>query len=116
MNQEKKDGTIWLRWLCSLLVSLGVFVGVAHAQSLAEVAEKEKKRRSQVKGSTKVISERDLQTRRSSPLPATAPAEGAAADDATAGEEEGEGELDETKSRDYWQNRVSATKKKILKK
>ncbi|MGH9459740.1 MAG: hypothetical protein ACRD1X_00860, partial [Vicinamibacteria bacterium] len=46
----------WVRTLVVLTLSLTVLGGSALAQSLAELAEKEKKRRSDVKGTAKVIS------------------------------------------------------------
>jgi hypothetical protein len=81
---------------------------------LAEVAKKEKKRRSEVQGSTKVISERDLRSAgRSTPLPSSAAASAEGGESAENAAEDGEDEPDETKTREYWQNRVSASKKKI---
>lgn len=113
MNETKRIGKNWLRWFLSLAVSVGVLAGAAYAQSLVDVAEKEKKRRTEVKGDAKVISERDLGRGRSSPLPASAPAEGTVAEDAGDKGEEDESETDETKTREYWQNRVAESKKKI---
>ncbi len=97
-----------------LALSVAVLSGSAFAQSLAEVAEKEKKRRSEVKGTTKVISERELQTgRRVTPLPSdSAPAAGGE----VAGTEEATGqepEVDETTTREYWQSRVAASREKV---
>ncbi len=113
MNETRKIGNNWLRWFFSLALSVGVLSGVAYAQSLAEVAEKEKKRRTEVEGSSKVISERDLRTRRSSLLPSSAPAEGGVAEDAGREDDKNEPEADETKTREYWQNRVAASRKKM---
>ena len=102
-----------------MALSLAVLSGTAFAQSLTEVAEKEKKRRSEVKGSTKVIviSDRELQTgRRETPIPAAsaaAPAEGGGEAESAADAGEQEPEVDETKTREYWQNRVTASKQKI---
>ena len=99
-----------------MALSLAVLSGTAFAQSLTEVAEKEKKRRSEVKGSAKVISERELQTgRRETPIPAAsaaAPAEGGGEAESPAEAGEQEPEVDETKTREYWQNRVTASKQK----
>ena len=50
---------------------------------------------------------------RSSPLPESAPAEGSVAEDAGGEGDEDESEADETKTREYWQNRVAGSKKKI---
>ena len=113
MNETRKTGNNWLRWFFSLALSVGVLSGAAYAQSLAEVAEKEKKRRTEVEGSSKVISERDLRTRRSSLLPSSAPAEGGVAEDAGREDDKNEPEADETKTREYWQNRVAASRKKM---
>ena len=110
-ESRQRRSNNWLRWFFSLAVSAGVLVGVAHAQSLVDVANKEKKRRTEVDGDSKVISERDLGRGRGSPLPASAPADGSVAED-TGGEAE-EDEADETKTREYWQSRVAESKKKI---
>jgi len=108
----------WVRTLVALTLSLTVLAGSALAQSLAQVAEKEKKRRSEVKGTAKVISDRELQTgRRVTPLPndsaatATSQGEGAVASEETA--VAGEPEVDEATTREYWQNRVNAANEKI---
>ena len=115
MNETRKIGSNCLRWLFSLALSVGVLSGVAYAQSLAEVAKEEKKRRTEVEGNTKVIviSERDLGRGRSSPLPESAPAEGGVEEDAGGEGDEDESEADATKTREYWQNRVAGAKKKI---
>ena len=102
--------------LAVLGLSISVLSGSVLAQSLAEVADKEKKRRSETKGTAKVISERELQSgRRVTSLPAdSAPAAGgegdAASDDLVTGQEP---EVDETTTRDYWQSRVNVSKEKI---
>ena len=108
----------WVRTLVALTVSLAILAGTALAQSLAEVAEKEKKRRAEAKGATKVISERELQSgRRVTPLPSDSasgsgsPAEGEAASEETAGADEPQ--VDETKTREYWETRVKAVHDKI---
>ncbi len=113
MNKTGQIGSSWLRWFFSLALSVGVLSGAAYAQSLVEVADKEKKRRTGVEGSSKVISERDLGRGRSSPLPESAPAEGSVAEDAGGAGDEDQSEADETKTREYWQNRVAQSKKKI---
>lgn len=101
-----------------LLVALAVLLpGSVLGQSLAEVAQKEKKRRAETKEPVRVISERELQTgRRSTSLPsASAPAAASEAEGDAAGDEAiaEEPEVDETTTREYWQNRVTATKEKI---
>lgn len=104
--------------LAVLALSLSVLSGTVLAQSLAEVAEKEKKRRAEVKGSTKVISERELRSgRRVASLPPDSPpstagesGEEAGVDDLATAEEP---EVDETTTREYWQNRVNAAREKI---
>lgn len=102
--------------LAVLALSISVLPGSVLAQSLGEVAEKEKKRRSETKGTAKVISERELQSgRRVTPLPSdSAPAAGgegeAASDELATGQEP---EVDETKTREYWQSRVNTSKEKI---
>ncbi len=102
--------------LAVLGLSISVLSGSVLAQSLAEVADKEKKRRSETKGTAKVISERELQSgRRVTSLPAdSAPAAGgegdAASDDLVTGQEP---EVDETTTREYWQSRANASREKI---
>ena len=113
MNESRKIGNYWLRWFFSLALSVGVLSGVAYAQSLAEVAKEEKKRRAEVEGGTEVISDRDLRSQRSSPLPSSSVAEGSVAEDAGGEGDEDESESDETKTREYWENRVAGSKKKI---
>jgi hypothetical protein len=109
----------WGRWLVTIALGVGLFSGVSAAQSLAELAKKEKERRSQIgsKETTKVISERDLQRagRSPAPLPASAtPAGEAAGGEQASGEGEEEAEApEESKTREYWQNRVDGAKKKI---
>ena len=103
--------------LAVLALSMAVLPGSVLAQSLAEVAEKEKKRRSEAKGTAKVISERELQTgRRVTSLPSdSAPSAGAegevASDELATGQEP---EVDETTTREYWQSRVNASREKIV--
>jgi hypothetical protein len=108
----------WVRTLVVLALSMTVLTGSAFAQSLVELAAKEKKRRSEVKGTTKVISERELQSgRRVTSLPsdsattATNQGEAGVSSDETQSAEEPE--VDETTTREYWQNRVNAAHEKI---
>jgi len=92
------------------------------AQSLVDVAKKEKERRSKLeKGDdARVITDRELSTGR---LPASFPVtadnvpmgesgESSAASEPSTEEGEESGE-DQTKTREYWQQRVDAVKKKI---
>lgn len=120
-----------LRNLSLLTVVLALFSTVVFAQSLAEVAKKEKERREKNKAESKrVITDREL-ARGYGGLPATstqassqsstststdASATGDSTD-ATGANNEGAGEQnqDETKTQAYWQNRVKASKDKIAK-
>lgn len=120
MNEtvESAHHRIWVRTLVAFAVCTAVLAGSAFAQSLAEVAAKEKKRRSEVKGTTKVISDRELQSgRRTTAIPsASASAAGSEAEGATASDDTASGEepeVDETTTREYWQNRVNAAHEKI---
>ncbi len=107
---------LW-RWLFLIALILGFSAG-GSAQSLGELAKKEKERRAkaQSEGSSRVITERDLPTQGG--LPASLPSVPSSTGEAqTEGEEaegeEGEEEPDETKSREYWQTRVGDVKKRI---
>lgn len=105
-------------WLFLVVWVLGCTLGVASAQSLAELAKKEKERRSKIESEdTRVITERDLQSS-FNVLPASAPegqaeGEGAAGGESSGDMEDESEEPDETKTREYWQKRVQDTKKKI---
>jgi hypothetical protein len=107
------------RSFCFFLLLLGLTVGPISAQSLVDLAKKEKERRSKNKTpETKVITERDLQSHGRLPetLPLTTPTEEEGSEDATGGGDEGEGqeeEQDETQSPEYWQQRVEGVNKKI---
>jgi hypothetical protein len=108
----------WVRTLVVLTLSLTVLASSALAQSLAELADKEKKRRSEVKGTAKVISERELQTgRRVTSLPNDSAAAASNQGEGAVGSEEtaaaAEPEVDETTTREYWLNRVNAANEKI---
>jgi hypothetical protein len=114
-----KDVRCQAPWRCFrfFLLILALSVGVSSAQSLVDLAKKEKERRKKNNTeATRVVTDRDLQTHGRLPetRPTTTPTEGTE-DQATAGEE-GEGqdeEQDETRTREYWQNRVEGVKKKI---
>jgi hypothetical protein len=96
----------------------GLYAGLSSAQSLVEVAKKEKERRAKLdaQGEARVITDRELSTGGRlpvSPSAATTTTEGAEGGDSSQQEgEEGE-EEDETKTRQYWQSRVEGVKKKI---
>ncbi len=99
------------------LLFLSLSVGLSSAQSLVDVAKKEKERRDKNKTeATRVVTARELQSHGRLPetrLPTT-PTEGT--EDQAAAGEEGKGqeeEPDETRSREYWQKRVEGVKKKI---
>jgi len=106
-----------LRWALLIALFSGFSTGVSSGQSLTEVAKKEKERRSKNElESSRVITDRDLQTRGG--LPESLPASAASVDSEAA--EEGETdeeaqEVDETKTREYWQKRVESTNQKIEK-
>jgi hypothetical protein len=108
-----------MKRLVLALAVLCTIHGLASAQSLVEVAKKEKERRKKVDAQGKeAITENDL--RRGSRLPATSttsstastPATGAAETPET---EEGpaQPEEDPTKTESYWRQRVAAVNKKI---
>ena len=110
------------RTIALLVTTLALSVGLAFSQSLAEIAKKEKERRDTNNTESKtVVTDRELTQSFGGLLPATrassstATSEGdaeAADTDATEGEED---EVDETKTREYWQNRVRGSKEKIAK-
>ena len=109
-----------IRTFALLVTTLALSAGLAFSQSLAEIAKKEKERRDTNKAESKtVITDRELTQSFGGLLPATrassSTSEGdaeAADTDATEGEED---EVDETKTREYWQNRVRGSKEKIAK-
>ena len=88
--------------------------GVAHAQSLVDVANKEKKRRTEVDGRLEgdlgarlgpgTLDRRFRRLRRPT---------GSVAEDTGGESAEDQTEADETKTREYWQSRVAESKKKI---
>ncbi len=109
------------RTLALMGLTLGLGAALLSAQSLAEVAKKEKERRGKTSTATaKTITDREL-ARSYRGLPPTsstvqtpASGEGAKAEGA-----EGEGGAkpaeDATKTPEYWQNRMKASKEKIAK-
>jgi hypothetical protein len=118
-----------LRNLALWTVVLAFVSAVASAQSLVDVAKKEKQRREKNKAdSTRVITDRELNGGYGGGLPASssqastqassqtassgenADASGAAKDDAKADQAQ-----DPTKTQEYWQNRVKGAKDKITK-
>lgn len=107
-----------MRSFVLLVLTLALSAGLASAQSLAEVAKKEKKRREANDAEAKrVITDRELQSgyptlptsRTTSP---TTEEGGAEETGETAEEEEAEVE-DPTETREYWQDRVNVAKEKI---
>jgi len=102
-----------------IVLVLFVSAGLVTAQSLAEVAKKEKKRRQTNQSEAKqVITDRELAGGYGGLPTATAQASSDAADEsedaASTGEESEEAEpQDETKTREYWEGRAGAAKEKI---
>ena len=98
-----------------ILVALVAVVScaIAGAQSLADVAKKEKSRRQENATSTKVITERELAQSYGGLRESTQSASG---DQSGADEDEGEDdaslEQDETKTREYWQRRVTGVNRR----
>jgi hypothetical protein len=106
------------RTIALLVTTLALSVGLAFSQSLAEIAKKEKERRDTNQAeSKKVITDRELTQSFGGLLPATraATSDGDAEAANTDATEEQEDEVDETKTREYWQNRVRGAKEKIAK-
>ena len=109
-----------IRILIVGVVALAMSAGLSLAQSLAEVAKKEKERRQTNKTESKtVVTDREL-TRNYGGLPATSTTTVTSSEPGDEGETEGEpgepGEneqQDETKTQEYWQGRVGAAKEKI---
>ena len=102
--------------LTTLVLAIGG--AVAGAQSLAEVAKKEKDRRDKNKEeSSRVITDRELAQSYGGLPPASSTATATAAgEEGAASETEDKAEgTDETKTPAYWQNRVKASKDKIAK-
>jgi hypothetical protein len=91
-----------------------------HSQTLAEVAKKEKARRGQNSGSaTRTITDRELSSSFGGLPPASSTVSNSGSGESGAAAAEGEGKeagtKDETRTPEYWQNRVKASKDKIAK-
>ncbi len=107
------------RTLALVVVAFAMSVGFSTAQSLAELAKKEKERRDKNPSETKrVITENDL-ARSFGGVPAglETPAQTQGGEGETAAAEsdadESEEPVDETKTQEYWQNRMKGAKDKI---
>jgi hypothetical protein len=102
--------------LTTLVLAMGA--AIAGAQSLAEVAKKEKDRRDKNKDEpTLVITDREL-AQSFGGVPATSSTTTSTTEDgegATPETEKKNGDVDETKTPEYWQNRVKGSKDKIAK-
>lgn len=116
MEGRNKRWVVSWQWLFLVTVTFILSSGVSSAQSLAELAKKEKERRAKTdpKGESYVITERDLQSSYGG-LPESRPiAQGEGGnDEAQAEGEEGEEEQGETQTREHWQTRVQQAKEKI---
>jgi hypothetical protein len=102
--------------LTTLVLAIGA--AVAGAQSLAEVAKKEKDRRDKNKEqASRVITDRELSQSYGGLPPASSTATAPAGEgERAASETEDKAEsTDETKTPEYWQNRVKGSKDKIAK-
>lgn len=119
----RRSGTSGFLVLLTLIV-IGASVGTSFSQSLAELAEKEKKRRAEVDSPRKVITDRELQQSYGGlpPTPAAVPSEPSAEGDVSAtaegppvgpGEAQEQGAEEESKTREYWEQRVSVVREKI---
>lgn len=117
-----------LRNFALLAFVLALASSLASAQSLVDVAKKEKQRRDKNNTEAKrVITDRELtggyggfpaaRTQASSQTGDAANPTTAGGSDAAAANDEGKGEStqDETKTQEYWQNRVKSSKDKIAK-
>lgn len=107
-----------MRSFVLFVLTLALSAGVASAQSLAEVAKKEKKRREANKAEAeRVITDRELQSGyRTLPTSRTSTPtteEDGAEETGEAGQEEDAEVEDPTQTREYWQDRVNAAKEKI---
>jgi hypothetical protein len=110
-----------IRTLFLATLAFGLGCALASSQSLAEVAKKEKERRGKNNTESKrTITDRELASSFGG-LPPTSstvqtPASGEAASAAEGQQGEGTGQAaDETKTPEYWQNRMKASKEKIAK-
>lgn len=107
--------------LTTLVLALGS--AVSSAQTLAEVAKKEKARRGKTgSGSTRTITDRELATSFGGLPPASSTVQTTSSGEAAAGgtaATEGQGTeaaaQDEKKTPEYWQNRMKSSKEKIAK-
>ncbi|HEY7699456.1 MAG TPA: hypothetical protein VIE88_13625 [Vicinamibacteria bacterium] len=109
-----------IRTLVLTTLALGLVSGVTSAQSLAEVAKKEKERRGKNStGSSRTITDRELATSFGGLPPASSTVSTTPAGGEAAAPKEGEGTEgappDEKKTPEYWQNRMKASKEKIAK-
>jgi len=109
-----------IRTIALLVTMLALSMGLAFSQSLAEIAKKEKERRDTNNTESKtVITDRELTQSFGGLLPATSSSSSTAADGDAGSEDSAAGEedevQDETKTREYWQNRVGGAKEKIAK-
>jgi hypothetical protein len=104
------------RALALAVVMFAMSVGFATAQSLAELAKKERERRDENTSETKrVVTDREL-SRGYGELPSglsRAEAQTREGGDEASDTEEGEEQEDETQSREHWQNRVRGVQDKI---
>jgi hypothetical protein len=124
-DQARRIAMRHLRNLALLTVVLALGSSVASAQSLVDVAKKEKQRRDKNKTDPKrVITDRELAGGYGGLPPArtqtssqSAPSDGSASADASATTDDGKGEpkQDPTKTQEYWQTRVKGSKDKIAK-
>jgi hypothetical protein len=104
--------------LTILVLALGA--GIAAAQTLTDVAKKEKTRRDKNKSEpTRTITERELAggfgSLPASPATSSSTGGAEAAEAAAGAEGETPAEQDETKTQQYWQNRAKGAKDKIAK-
>jgi hypothetical protein len=124
---KKEEGgfEMSIRNVALLSVALGLAAAVSSAQSLVDVAKKEKERREKNKTESKrVITDRELAGSYGGLPPArsaqatsqtSTPAAGESADASKDQANKGEDQQDETKTQAYWQNRVKGAKDKIAK-
>jgi hypothetical protein len=107
--------------LTLLVFHLGGFGAVSvYSQTLAEVAKKEKARRGNNSGTaTRTITDRELASSFGGLPPSSSTVQTPASGEPGTAVAEGEGKegekKDETKTAEYWQNRVKASKDKIAK-
>jgi hypothetical protein len=110
-----------VRTLAFFAAAFGLTAALSSAQSLAEVAKKEKERREKTTaGSKKTITERELATSYGGLPPGSSSGSRRSASGEGAKTEEGEKKdepvvEDETKKPEYWQSRIKASKDRIAK-